>query len=90
MPENTLVRMELKVSNSFSGYSDENVVVISIRTVDCRKGVVGRGICDVISDFKLLSNDLLIANYARKHACGLESKVSNSFNGHSDENAVDI
>ena len=52
MPENTVTRLELKVSNSFIGRGDETVVDIFIRTIDCRKSVVGRGRCDVISDFK--------------------------------------
>ena len=50
MPENNVARLYLKVSNSFSDNSDETVVDILIRTVDCRKIVVGRGRRDVISD----------------------------------------
>jgi len=41
MPEYTVARLELKTSNSFSGFIDETVVDIWIRTVDYRKGVVG-------------------------------------------------
>jgi len=52
MPENPVASLEILASNSFSGYSDETVVSIRIRTIDCRKGVVGTGRCDVISDFK--------------------------------------
>ena len=45
------MRLELKVSISFNGSSsDETVVDIWTRTVDCRKDVLGRGRCDVISD----------------------------------------
>ena len=44
--------MKLEVSNSFSGYSDETAVDIWIQTVNSRKGVVGRGRFDLISDFK--------------------------------------
>jgi hypothetical protein len=52
--------------NSFSGHSDETVVEIWIRTVDYRKGVVGRGRCDVIADSNYLSNESFMSNYARK------------------------
>ena len=55
MAENTLTRLEVEVSNSFSGYNDENVVDIWNRTVDCRKGVVGRGRCDVIFLLKVIN-----------------------------------
>ena len=90
MLENTLAYLELEASNSFSGYSDENVVDIWIRTEDCRKFVVGRGRCDVIYDSKWLSNELLIAKYARKQGNVPRIGGFNSFSGYSDETVVDI
>ena len=77
----------MEVSISFSGYSDEKFVGIWTRTFDCRKGVVGRGRRDVISDSNKLISERIIAE---SKLARLELEVSNSFSGYSYRTVADI